>query len=97
MRVLVAFALPERQEVVELEMPEASTVQDAIRAAGAAGGFAAPDASLKAGIWSREVGLATRLRDGDRVELYRGLKADPKQARRARAKLKPSTRSRSGP
>lgn len=91
MRVLVAIALARRQEVLELELPEGSDVRDAIRAAGAEA------ASTRAGIWSREVDLATRLRDGDRVELYRGLKADPKEARRARAKIKPSTRSRSGP
>jgi putative ubiquitin-RnfH superfamily antitoxin RatB of RatAB toxin-antitoxin module len=37
------------------------------------------------------------LREGDRVELYRELKADPKDARRARARVTPSTRSRNGP
>jgi hypothetical protein len=98
MRVLVALALPGRQEVIELEMPEGSTVQDAIRAAGPAERFPQIDAaSLKAGIWSRAAARTTKLRDGDRVELYRELKADPKDARRARARLKPSTRSRSGP
>jgi putative ubiquitin-RnfH superfamily antitoxin RatB of RatAB toxin-antitoxin module len=49
------------------------------------------------GIWSRAASLETALREGDRVELYRDLKADPKDMRRRRARLKPSTRSRSGP
>ena len=53
--------------------------------------------ALTVGLWSRVASEATVLREGDRVELYRGLKADPKDARRARARLKPSTRSRSGP
>ena len=98
MRVLVALALPGRQEVIELEMPEGSTVQDAIRAINPAERFPEIDAaSLKAGIWSRAAATTTKLRDGDRVELYRELKADPKDARRSRARLKPSTRSRSGP
>ncbi|MGZ5083970.1 MAG: RnfH family protein [Usitatibacter sp.] len=95
MRVLVAIADPARQEVVELEMPEGSTVQDAIRAAKVAQSPGARE--VRAGIWSRAVSLATPLREGDRVEVYRELKADPKDARRARARLKPSTRSRSGP
>lgn len=98
MRVLVALALPGRQEVIELEMPEGSTVQDAIRAANPGKRFPEIDAaSHEAGIWSRAAAKTTKLRDGDRVELYRELKADPKDARRARARLKPSTRSRSGP
>ncbi len=54
-------------------------------------------AAFKVGIWSRPASLAAVLREGDRVELYRELKADPKDARRRRAGLKPSTRSRSGP
>ncbi|MGZ5035380.1 MAG: RnfH family protein [Usitatibacter sp.] len=95
MRVLVAIATPAGQEVVELEMPEGSTVEDAIRAAKVALPGGAPEG--RAGIWSRAVSLATPLREGDRVEVYRELKADPKDARRARARLKPSTRSRSGP
>jgi uncharacterized protein len=78
-RVLVALALPGRQEVLELEMPEGSTAGDAIVAA------------------KLVASAATVLREGDRVELYRALKADPKDARRARARLRPSTRSRSGP
>jgi putative ubiquitin-RnfH superfamily antitoxin RatB of RatAB toxin-antitoxin module len=40
--------------------------------------------AMKAGIWGRVVGAETRLRQGDRVELYRPLKVDPKEARRLR-------------
>jgi len=97
-RVLVALALPERQEVLELEMPEGSTVGDAIVAAKLGERFPGIGAAdLEAGVWSRVASAATVLRDGDRVELYRALKADPKDARRARARLTPSTRSRSEP
>jgi putative ubiquitin-RnfH superfamily antitoxin RatB of RatAB toxin-antitoxin module len=95
-RVLVAVALPGRQEVLELDMPEGSTVRDAIVAAGLGERFPGIDAGMP-GIWSRVAHPETVLREGDRVELYRELKADPKDARRARARLKPSTRSRSGP
>jgi putative ubiquitin-RnfH superfamily antitoxin RatB of RatAB toxin-antitoxin module len=51
---------------------------------------------MRAGIWSRAAKLATVLRDGDRVELYRPLNADPKDMRRSRAAVRPSSRSRSG-
>jgi putative ubiquitin-RnfH superfamily antitoxin RatB of RatAB toxin-antitoxin module len=97
-RVLVALALPGRQEVVELQLPEGSTVGDAIGAANLGVRFPGIGAgALEAGIWSRVANAATVLREGDRVELYRELKADPKDARRARARVTPSTRSRNGP
>ena len=83
LRVSVAAALPGRQEVIEVELPDGSTVADAIAAARIAERF--PElASAPAGIWSRKRPRETRLRDGDRVELYRPLVADPKQMRRAR-------------
>jgi uncharacterized protein len=95
--VTVAFALPERQEVLALELPEGSTIADAIAAARIAERFPGLDmATLKTGIWSREASLATALRDTDRVEVYRPLAADPKETRRSRA-LKSSTRSRNEP
>jgi putative ubiquitin-RnfH superfamily antitoxin RatB of RatAB toxin-antitoxin module len=97
-RVSVAVALPDRQEVFELDLAEGTTLAGAIAAANLGGRFPGLDvAALKAGIWSRVAGPDTVLRDGDRVELYRALKADPKDMRRARARLKSSPRSRSGP
>ena len=97
-RVLVAVAFPGRQEVLELDLPEGSTVRDAIVAANLRERYPGIDpGAFEVGIWSRVVSAATLLRDGDRVELYRALKADPKDARRTRARLTPSTRSRSGP
>jgi putative ubiquitin-RnfH superfamily antitoxin RatB of RatAB toxin-antitoxin module len=98
MRVALALAFPERQDLVELELHEGATVGDAIAAARLDARFAALDmGSLRVGIWSRAASLGSVLREGDRVELYRELKADPKDMRRRRARLKPSTRSRSGP
>ena len=98
MRVTVAIALPQRQEVVELDLPEGATVADALAAARLGERFPDLDAAhMQVGIWSRAVDASTALREGDRVEIYRKLKADPKDMRRARARLKPSTRSRNGP
>jgi putative ubiquitin-RnfH superfamily antitoxin RatB of RatAB toxin-antitoxin module len=98
LRVSVAVALPGRQQVIAVEIEEGATVADALRAAKAAEFFAgAEPAQLRAGIWGKACAMDATLRDGDRVEIYRALQADPKEMRRARAGLKPSTRSRSGP
>lgn len=97
-RVTVAVAWPRRQETIALELADGSTVADALAAARLAERFPGIDvARLKTGIWSREAARETPLREGDRVELYRPLAADPKEVRRARARLRTSTRSRSGP
>ncbi len=85
-RVEVVYALRDEQLVVALELEGGTTVADALTAAGmqmaVPGGFPAePDV----GIWGVRVTPETGLRDGDRVELYRNLVADPKQVRRSRA------------
>jgi putative ubiquitin-RnfH superfamily antitoxin RatB of RatAB toxin-antitoxin module len=98
LRVRVVVALPDRQEVVEVELADGATVRDALAAARVAQHHPGlSDAPV--GIWSRRVGKDERVRDGDRVEIYRELRADAKAERRARARrLKPSSpRSRSGP
>ena len=98
MRVSLAIAFASRQEVIELELAQHACIADAIAAARLAERFPGVDFSaMRTGIWSREAGPATGLRDGDRVELYRALEADPKDMRRARAKVRPSSRSRNGP
>ncbi|MGZ5031805.1 MAG: RnfH family protein [Usitatibacter sp.] len=98
LRVTVALALPGHQEIVEIELPEGSSVADALECARMAGRFPQVDlGAARVGIWSRPCERDTVLREGDRVEIYRPLQADPKDGRRARARLKPSTRSRSGP
>lgn len=97
MRVSLAVALSQRQEVIELELPPGATVADALRAAGFPKRF--PEFAgrpARLGIWSKPCDAGTMLREGDRVEAYRPLAADPMEQRRARARLKPSTRSRSG-
>ena len=98
LRVSLALALPDRQEVIELELPEGATIADAVAASGVAQRHPDIDVPrLQTGIWSRPRPADTPLRQGDRVELYRPLKADAKAQRRARAGLRPSSpRSRSG-
>jgi putative ubiquitin-RnfH superfamily antitoxin RatB of RatAB toxin-antitoxin module len=98
LRIRVVVALPGHQEVADLELPQGATVADALAAARIAERH--PElAHAPAGIWSRRVAREERLRDGDRIEVYRELRADAKAQRRERARrVKPSSpRSRSGP
>jgi putative ubiquitin-RnfH superfamily antitoxin RatB of RatAB toxin-antitoxin module len=84
-RVEVAYADPQRQVLRTVAMAAGSTVADAIAASGI---LAQLPGFLPAGmgVFGRLVKPDTRLRDGDRVEIYRPLKIDPKQARRNRAR-----------
>ena len=84
MRIEVVYALPGEQERVLLDLAPGCTVQDAIQASGLAQRL--PQMQVgRAGVWGRPVSMETRLRDLDRVEIYRPLLADPKEVRRARA------------
>ena len=85
-RIEVVFALPERQVLVEVSLPSTASVADAIETAGLVRAF--PDEDLQAlpvGIWGKPVSRAAALQEGDRVEIYRPLVIDPKEARRRRA------------
>lgn len=82
--VEVVYALPRRQVMRRLALPEGSTLADAIQASGLSGEF--PEiASARAGIYGKPAAAAAILRDRDRVEIYRPLEVDPKEVRRARA------------
>ncbi len=70
---------------VELTLVEGSCLADALRLSSLLGDEAvAYLVGLKVGIWGRVMPLDTLLRDRDRVEIYRPLTVDPKQARRLR-------------
>lgn len=91
-RVEVVYAMAARQELVALELEPGSTVADAIERSGLADKFAEFKLDpARVGIFSRKVSLGHVLRDGDRVEVYRPLQADPKEARRQRALLQSKT------
>ncbi|BCO19374.1 MAG: RnfH family protein [Pseudomonadota bacterium] len=82
----VAYALPTKQTIVDIAIKEGTTVEDAIKASNILEQF--PDIDLnstKVGIWSRVVKLRDTLNDGDRIEIYRPLIADPKEIRKRRA------------
>lgn len=83
--VEVAYAEPDRQFLRRITLPADTTVADAIAASGLESEFAIDVSGLATGIWSKIVARDAALRDGDRVELYRPLVVDPKEARRRRA------------
>jgi putative ubiquitin-RnfH superfamily antitoxin RatB of RatAB toxin-antitoxin module len=83
----VAIAFRDRQEVIDVALEEGATVADALEAAGVGRRFPEIDwGAVRLGIWSRPCTALARVREGDRVEVYRPLTADPKQLRRARLK-----------
>ena len=86
MRVEVAYALPDRQQLVTLAVAPGTTVAEAIAQSGLVQQFPDIDLALnKVGIWNRVVKLDQQLVAGDRVEIYRPLIADPKEVRKQRA------------
>lgn len=88
--VEVAYATPEKQLIVRTEVPPGCTVAQAIELSGIREQF--PEMVVQenaVGIFSRKVPLDHILRVGDRVEIYRPLIADPKEARRRRAQNSP--------
>ena len=85
--VEVAYARPDRQAIITVDVPAESAVQAAIRASGISEQFPEIDlAENRVGIFGRLVTLDTVLAPGDRVEIYRPLKADPREARRRKAR-----------
>lgn len=78
LRIEVVRARPEHQETVALELEQGATVRMALLAAGM-------PADQPVGIWGKRVALEAQVADGDRVEIYRPLRVDPKEARRRRA------------
>lgn len=96
MRVQVAVALPEGQDVVEVELEEGSSLARALQAARVVERH--PGLALDiVGVWGRRRDPGSVLREGDRVEVYRPARADAKAMRRTRAGLRPAPRSRSEP
>lgn len=83
--VEVAYALPDRQQVLRLRVPAGSTAREAVLRSGLENLFPGLDVSAgPIGIYGERVRDERVLQAGDRVELYRPLPVDPREARRAR-------------
>ncbi|TAK76445.1 MAG: RnfH family protein [Gammaproteobacteria bacterium] len=87
MKVEVAYAGRDRQEILAVEVKEGSTIETAIQQSGILALFPEIDlAKQKVGVFSKQKDLTDIVREGDRIEIYRPLIIDPKEARRAKAK-----------
>lgn len=90
-RVDVAYARPDRQEVIPVNVPGGTTALEAARLSGITDIFPEIDPdTIDMGVFGKVIKdpAVHELREGDRVELYRPLEIDPKQARLNRAKTK---------
>ena len=91
--VEIVYALPEKQYLRSVTLEEGATVEQAIKASGLLSLRKDIDlATNKVGIFSRPVKLGDAVQDGDRVEIYRPLIADPKEMRRQRAERSASNK-----
>ena len=86
-KIEVCYATNYSQNIIQLELPEGSNIKTAIIISGILNLFPEIDLTRnKIGIFSKIKKLTDILQSGDRVEIYRPLLIDPKEARRARAK-----------
>jgi len=84
--VEVVYALPAEQVLLKSEVPQGTTIAEAVKLSGILGKF--PEIDLekgKFGIFGKLSKIDTVLREKDRIEIYRPLIADPKEVRRKRA------------
>ncbi|MCG6201540.1 RnfH family protein [Psychromonas antarctica] len=82
----VAYGLPNKQALLSLAVPVGSTIEEGIKLSGIIRSF--PEIVISeaiVGIFSRTETLSTVLGEGDRIEIYRPLIADPKEMRKLRA------------
>jgi uncharacterized protein len=86
-RVEVVFCPgPGLVDLVTLDLAPGATVGDALAASGLLGRHGLDVAVASFGVWGRKRAADSALREADRVELYRPLQVDPKEARRLRYK-----------
>ena len=82
-RIEVVFGLADNQRLIPLKIDAGATVEEAILKSGIADKFPQQRIdSYKVGIWGRAVEKDQSLREGDRIEIYRPLQIDPRDARR---------------
>ncbi|HWA39843.1 MAG TPA: RnfH family protein [Burkholderiales bacterium] len=85
-RVEVVYATPDGEDAVVVSLPPGATLLDALKASGIPARHPGIGA-VRLGVFGRERPGETPVAQGDRIEVYRPLAADPKEARRRRAAL----------
>lgn len=92
--VEVIYALPTEQVVVRVKLPAGATVEAAIAASGLMQRYPQiASGPLCAGVFGKIAKPDTPVKAGDRVEIYRALTVEPKEARHRRARIKNSIKS----
>jgi len=82
----VVYALPQKQEMFTVKLPEGATVREAVEACGVLQKYPEIDLTKnKVGVFPKLIKPDAPLRNRDRVEIYRPLIADPKEVRKQRA------------
>lgn len=95
LRIEVAFATPERQQTVAIEVPRGTTIAEAVASSGLAAAFPTFDFhALPKGVWGQKQPESHTVKEGDRVEIYRPLIKQPMDARRERAEKKRQEKKR---
>ena len=84
----VTYARPDKQLILSVSVPTGTTIEEAIELSGIAQRFPEIDlGNLVTGIFGKRAKLDQVLAEGERVEIYRPLKADPREVRRQLAEL----------
>lgn len=86
LHVEVVYATAGAQDLVPLALAEGASAREAVEASGLIGRHGLAASGLVLGIAGRRVAPERRLREGERVEILRKLAADPREARRQRAR-----------
>lgn len=97
MKITIVYALPAKQTVMSVEVPDGATVQQALDKSGIL--TRCPDIDLetqKVGIWGKVAALDAVLEDGARIEIYRAITADPKTVKRRPPPAKPAAPAEEG-
>lgn len=92
MTIEVVYALPHQQTLIKITANDDSSVEDAVRLSGILSIH--PEITLedfRVGIYGQPVPISQKLKNGDRVEIYRPLAADPREARRLKLESKRKT------
>lgn len=96
--VEVAYAVPNKQKIVRLDVPDGTTALQAVKQSQLDSVFEGLEFTdeLKLGVWGKSVSGDRLLVSGERVEIYRPLLADPKEVRKARAARAKAARKEGG-